>query len=72
MNVTTNDLLFSCLTYGLDVTPFLFLARAQEPYSARETSKSVRDAELVKKRWLTVESFTALLIGALREIFYPQ
>ena len=29
-----------------------------------------RDAESVKKRWLTVESFTALLIEALREIFH--
>jgi hypothetical protein len=31
--------------------------------SVRETSKSgieKKDAELVKKRWLTVESFTAL------------
>ena len=38
--------------------------------SARETSKSAvekRDAESVKKRWLADESFTALLIEALRE-----
>ena len=42
--------------------------------STRETSKSgveKRYAGSVKKRWLTVESFTALLIEALREIFPP-
>ena len=53
-------------------SPQLFPATAAFAFrcSARETSKSgveKRDAESVKKRWLADESFTALLIEALRE-----
>ena len=58
-------------------SPQVFPATAAFAFkcSGRETSKSdveKRDAGSVKKRWLTVESFAALLIEALREIFHPQ